>query len=78
MQNLTLILRPQTSYQAIVDSIVAANGEWVEVRPGTISGKANSTKQGRLNQAGRGRGIRIQTTFQPDGRLYARLRPVSA
>jgi hypothetical protein len=69
------VVRLRHSYASIIQAIIAANGEWHAVDPQSISGLSKATKQSRLWQAGVERGLKMQTSFQPDGLLYARLLP---
>jgi hypothetical protein len=67
------MVRLRYNYVPIIQAIVAASGNWYPVDPQLISGTSKATKQNRLWQAATQRGLKIQTSFQPDGFLYARL-----
>lgn len=66
--------KPPMCYAAILESIYRANGTWVEASSEDVSGKDRKTKQGSLNRAARERDIKIQTSTDENGRLFARLK----
>lgn len=69
------MVRLRYNYAPIIQAIVAASGNWYPVDPQLISGISKATKQNRLWQAATQRGLKIQTSYQVDGFLYARLIP---
>jgi hypothetical protein len=69
----SLVVEPRFRYEKIVSEIVAAGGEWIKIDPSQIGGTHPGVKQSALLQAGRLRGLRIETTFRVPGWLCARL-----
>jgi hypothetical protein len=67
------VIRLRCNYGLIIQQIITANGDWQPVDPQALAGLSKATKQKSLWQAATQRGIKIQTTFQVDGFLYARL-----
>jgi hypothetical protein len=68
-------LRQRFSYDEVINQLkAAAPGEWVQLDPAAIDGVHHGTKQARLHQAARQRGLKVTTVFRlPADRLYARL-----
>lgn len=61
------------SYDALAAEILTSDG-WMEVSPDAIPGKSVSSRQVRLLNIMRSRGVQIQTTRRSD-KLYVRLIP---
>jgi hypothetical protein len=66
-------IRLRCRYAPTLQQILAGQGEWVEIATSTLTGESRATKQARLLQAARQREIKINTTWQSNGKLYARL-----
>jgi hypothetical protein len=69
----SLVVEPRFRYEKIISEIVAARGEWIKIDPSQIGGTHPGVKQSALLQAGRLRGLRLETTFRVTGWLCARL-----
>ncbi len=67
------VIKLRFSYGPIIQQIIAANGCWQPIDPESLAGRIKSNKQKSLWQAAASRGVKIQTTFQADGFLYARV-----
>jgi hypothetical protein len=65
-------IRDRYWYAAHINRAIANPGEWIAIPACEISGKSSGAKQNRILQAARGRGLKVQTTFQ-HGHLYVRL-----
>jgi hypothetical protein len=69
----SLPIRLRCRYAPTLQQILAAQGEWVAIDTSTLTGESRATKQARLLQAARQKELKINTTWQKDGKLYARL-----
>lgn len=72
-ENGTSNLQGRRSYKQLVKAVIAANGEWVRLSLGDISGSNNTTKRSVVLQAGYNRGLDFQTSIV-DGFIYVRKR----
>jgi hypothetical protein len=68
-------VRPRYRYDRVIALLKAAPpGEWVQLDPDEIGGNHPGSKQGRLNQAAKQRGLRVTSVFREPGVVcYAKL-----
>jgi hypothetical protein len=73
IEDMTPSLTGRRSYKQLVKAVIAANGEWVRLSLGDISGSNNTTKRSVVLQVGYNRGLDFQTSIV-DGFMYVRIR----
>jgi hypothetical protein len=66
-------IEPRFRYTALIDKIIAANGQFVSIDLATICGPDLTSKQSCVLQAARRRSIRISTSCRKAGVMLARL-----